>query len=675
MVAGLPDGIHEVLGEDGAGLSAGERARLALARAVVARRPLVLLDEPTAHLDPATESVIAETVSWLAERSSVVVVAHREALVALADQVVEVPLRRTPAKPSAPAHPIRRSRRSVNDTSTGSGQHAPESGNTHSVPDHAGARLALGSALGALAAASGVALTATAGWLIARAAEHPPVLMLMVAIVGVRTFGLARPALRYAERLVSHDVALRLLAERRARVYDALVPLVPGRLGRQRGDVLASIVDDVDSLLDRYLRVRAPLVTYSAVATIATLLAAWVLPAAGVVTGLTLIVGGGLAYAVSRIGVARAEEQFVAGRAAVSAAVVHTLHGAADLIMWQAEQRALSGVDDAGEAASLAASRSAAAVATARALAVGTAGLGVLAIAWVGGPALADGRLSSPVLALLILLPLALLEVISPLADVGPLQVRVTAAEHRLAELAATAPAVTDPVDPLPAPPADSTPPIELERLTAGWGAAPAFHDLDLDLPPGTRVAVVGPSGSGKSTLAAVLMRFLDPVAGEVRIAGRPTTRMMLDDVRRCVGLVDDDPHVFASTVFENVRLARPDATPTEVEAAVRAVQLGHWLDSIPQGMQTLLGDGHTHVSGGERARIGMARAVLADLPVLVLDEPTAHLDTATANAVAADLLDVASDRTVVWITHGTVGLDRIDRVLDLGAIPQTVRT
>ena len=278
-------------------------------------------------------------------------------------------------------------------------------------------------------------------------------------------------------------------------------------------------------------------------------------------------------------------------------------------------------------------------------------------------------------LALLILLPLALVEMISPLADVGPLQVRVTAADRRLDGLAATAPAVTDPVDPLPAPPTESTPPIERERVSAGWGAAPAFRVLDLDLPPGTRVAVVGPSGSGKSTLAAVLMRFLDPVAGEVRIAGKPTTRMMLDDVRRCVGLVDDDPHVFASTVFENVRLARPDATPTEVEAAVRAVQLGHWLDSLPQGIQTLLGDGHTHVSGGERARIGMARAVLADLPVLVLDEPTAHLDSATANAVAADLLDVASDRTVVWITHGTVGLDRIDRVLDLGTIPQTVRT
>ena len=369
------------------------------------------------------------------------------------------------------------------------------------MPDHAGARLALGSALGALAAASGVALTATAGWLIARAAEHPPVLMLMVAIVGVRTFGLARPALRYAERLVSHDVALRLLAERRARVYDALVPLIPGRLGRQRGDVLASIVDDVDSLLDRYLRVRAPLVTYSAVATIATLFAAWVLPAAGVVTGLTLIVGGGLAYSVSRIGVARAEEQFVAGRAAVSAAVMHTLHGAADLIMAggaacavrrrRSRRGCVAGrfqVSSCCRDGACAGSRHSRARRPRHRLG-GWAGVG-------RRPAvLAHARAAHPA---------------SPRSPGGdqpprrrrPLQVRVTAADHRLAELAATAPAVTDPVDPLPAPPTDSTPPIELERVTAGWGAAPAFHHLDLDLPPGTRVAVVGPSGSGKSTLS-----------------------------------------------------------------------------------------------------------------------------------------------------------------------------
>jgi ATP-binding cassette, subfamily C, bacterial CydCD len=673
VVAGLPEGLHEQLGEDGAGLSAGERARLALARAVVAERSLVLLDEPTAHLDALTESVIAETVSWLGERSCVVVVAHRDSLVALADHVVEVPMRQVPAQ--------RRDPHSAADTSlsprpaTVPAQVTDKTDSTASEPRHShkptlldrpGVRLKAGSVLGALAAASGVALTATAGWLIARAAEHPPVLMLMVAIVGVRTFGLARPAFRYAERLVSHDVALRLLAERRAEVYDALVPLVPGALGKQRGDVLASVVDDVDSLVDRYLRVRAPLVTYSAVAVLATAFAAWVLPAAGLVTGLTLLVGGGLAYWVSRVGVAWAEGRFVALRAALSASVVHTLQGASDLIMWQADRRTVAHVDRTGRAVSRAAAGSSGAVATGRALALVVSGLGVLAVAWVGGPALADGRVSAPMLALLVLLPLALLEVTTPLADVGALQVRVVAADHRLAELAATPPAVTDPVSPAPAPATGSTPAVALEDVSAGWGSTPAFCNLDLELPPGARVGVVGPSGSGKSTLAAVLLRFLDPSAGQVTIADIPSTSLLLDDVRRSVGLVDDDPHVFSSTVYENIRLARPDASAAEVAHALRAVHLGRWLDGLPEGLSTVLGEGSIHVSGGERARLGMARAVLADLPVLVLDEPTAHLDTATAEAVAEDLLDATSGRSVVWITHGTAGLDRVDRVLDL---------
>jgi ATP-binding cassette subfamily C protein CydCD len=208
--------------------------------------------------------------------------------------------------------------------------------------------------------------------------------------------------------------------------------------------------------------------------------------------------------------------------------------------------------------------------------------------------------------------------------------------------------------------------------VTAGWGSVPGVTDLDLDLTPGTRVAVVGPSGSGKSTLAAALLRFIDPTAGSLDLDGVPLTSLRLDDVRGRVGLVDDDPHVFASTVLENVRLARPTATAAQVEAALRAVHLGPWLEQLPRGLSTLLGDGYTSLSGGERARLGMARAVLADLPALVLDEPTAHLDTATAEAVAADLLDSSAGRSVVWITHGSIGLDGVDKVVDLGAARRT---
>ncbi len=670
LVATLPGGLDEPVGEDGAHLSAGERARLALSRAVLAGRPLVLLDEPTAHLDPVTEQVIADTLVWLAARSAVVVVAHKPTLVALADRVVTVPAPPAPAvetrapvveHPAPVVEPVE-TRGVVSTSSTTGG--VPTSSTSERL------RLWGGAALGALAAASGVALTATAGWLIARAAEQPPVLVLMVAIVGVRTFGLARPALRYAERLVSHDVALRLLAERRAAVYDALVPLVPGRLGKQRGDVLTSVVDDVDALVDKHLRVRAPLVTFALVGLMAVTVATLVLPAAGLVTLAVLLVGGGSAYVAARAGVAGAEPRLAAARGRLGGLVVQTLHGAPDLLAWQATGRALDDIDAAGRDIGAAASRSARALATGRALAVLAAGAGVAAAAWTAAAGLDAGTLSGPMAALLVLLPLALLDVTSPLADAGALQVRTRAADRRLAELTAADPLVTDPVAPLDL--TADAPHVVLEGVGASWSDRPVLRDLDLDLRPGTRLGVVGPSGCGKSTLAALLLRFLDPHDGAVRLSDQDVRELALDDVRRSVGLVDDDPHVFASSLRENLRLARPDATTDEIRAALRAAQLGPWLDGLPAGLDTMVGDGHAQVSGGERARIGLARAVLADLPVLVLDEPTAHLDTGTAQAVTDDLLAAGRGRTVVWITHGSIGLDRMDRVLDLGSDDDT---
>lgn len=663
VVVTLPGGLDEIIGEDGAGLSAGERARLVLARAVIAERPLVLLDEPTAHLDPLTEQVIAETLVWLAERSAVVVVAHRQTIVDLADHVINVP---APAGPPTRETHQPAGGRSHELSGSRTPTRQPEAGDEQG---RTGARLWAGAALGALAAASGVALTATAGWLIARAAEHPPVLMLMVAIVGVRTFGLARPALRYAERLVSHDVALRMLAERRAWVYDVLVPLTPGRLGRQRGDLLASVVDDVDALVDRHLRVRAPLLTFAIVGVTTVSFSLWVLPAAGVVVAVVLIMGGGLAFATSCVGVATAERDFVAQRGQVSAFAVQTLQGAADLTMWQATDAALERLDRAGKLLAASSTWSQRAVATGRAIAVLACGLGVVAVAWVGIPALEAGTVSKPMLALLVLLPLALLEVVSPLADAGALHVRTRAADGRLEEIAATPAAVAEPATPISW--GCNDPSVVVADASAGWGAEPAFRHLSMDLAPGARVGVVGPSGSGKSTLAALLLRFLDPTAGAVTVGGVDLRQIRLDDVRRTVGLVDDDPHIFASTLRENLRLARPEATDDELRAALGVAQLGPWTSSLPRGLDTMLGDGYAHVSGGERARIGLARALLADNPVLVLDEPTAHLDSATARAVTDDLLAAGSGRTLVWITHGTVGLDRMTSVLHLGNSPQ----
>ena len=514
-----------------------------------------------------------------------------------------------------------------------------------------------------LAATAGVALTATAGWLITRAAEHPPVLTLLVAIVGVRTFGLARPVLRYAERLVSHDVALRQLAEQRARVYELVVPLVPGRLGRRRGDLLTSLVDDVDALLDQELRVRMPVRTWLGTTALTAVAAWWFLPAAGVLVAAGSLLAGTAAWWTARHGAARRTGAGVVARAEVSRRSLALLTDARSLVQWQRGPAALDEVDRAGRGQASAASGTARWLAVARTWPVLAAGVGVVAMAALVAPAVATGTVSASVAALLLLLPLALGDVVAPVADAGSIRVATRAATERVEQLAALAPAVTDPESPVTVP---QTGRVGLHEVTAGWDGTAALAPVSLQLAPGRAVGLVGPSGSGKSTLAALLVRFLTPTSGEQEVGSVPVERLRGDDVRRVVGLLDDDPYLFASTLVENVRLARPEADDAAVELALRQAQLGPWLDALPQGLHTPIGDGAASVSGGERARIGLARLLLADHAVLVLDEPTAHLDAGTAQRVADDLLALRADHSLVWITHGTVGLDQMDEVLEL---------
>jgi ATP-binding cassette subfamily C protein CydCD len=647
-VRSLPGGLASPLGEDGATLSAGERARLALARIVLADRPWVLLDEPTAHLDDLTEQIIADTIVELGRTAGVVVVAHRPTLVALADHRIAL---ETPELSNPPERPLRHS------------AERPPTAGEPALPDRP-VGFAVSTLLGALASASGVALTATAGWLIVQASTRPAVLTLLVAIVGVRTFGLARPVLRYAERLRSHDAALRLLARRRVQVYDAIVPLTPARLGRRRGDVLTSIVDDVDSVVDRELRVRMPVRGFALVASLATVVSGLLLWQAGVVVGLGAALAGGGAYLVARLGAARAEHAAVVLRAELSSLVVEVVQVAPELRMWQATDAAAERVATVSRALGRAGHTAAGWLGAARCLVLVATGVAVAGTALVGAAAVRDGALSGPMMALLVLLPLALADVALPMADAGALSVRTGAAARRLAALERTPPAVRDTVS-VGSPTSYD---VDVDRVRTRWTHHQPLTDaISLRLKPRERVALVGASGSGKSTLAALLLRFLDPVSGRIELGGVSTRAISLDEVRRVTGLVDDDPHVFATTLVENVRLARPSATAQEVESALRRARLGPWLDTLPDGLDTWLGDGFSSVSGGERARIGIARSLLADQPVLVLDEPAAHLDHATATQLADELLTGARDRTVLWITHDSVGLDRADRVVDLG--------
>ncbi len=669
-VGSLPAGLDTPLGEDGTGLSAGQRARLALARVVLANRPYVVLDEPTAHLDAETEQVLLAILRRLAEHATVVVVAHRPAVLAAADQIIEL----TPPVPITgdAGQPARHATRPAARTAVPSADAPPE------PVRRARSRLALATALGTLSSLSGIALTATAGWLIVRAAEHPPILYLMVAIVGVRTFGLARPVLRYAERLASHDVALRLLAVNRARVYDLLVPLAPARLGRRRGDLLTSVVDDVDTQLDEQLRVRQPIQVWMVAAVACVAVALALDPTAAVVIGLVVVAGGLAPAALARAGAARAERGFVAARAGVATEVVAGLDSARQLVLWGADDAAIERLRDRGRALVASARGSARALAAGRAAVVLACGLGVVTVAPAVAAALTGGSLSGPMAALLLLVPLALAEVLLALPEAAALSVRTRAARERLAMLERTPPAVTEPDR--PAPLAEAPVGLCLEDVAVGWDR-PVLEGLSLRLEAGGSLGVVGPSGCGKSTIVALLVRYLAPAAGHYLLGGTDAALLGSAEVRRHVGLVDDDPYVFGSSLRENLRLARPGATDAALLDALAGAGLAGWHDALPHGLDTLLGDGAASVSGGERARLGIARALLLDPEVLVLDEPTAHLDSDTAREVSATLLRARSAgegpderRGVVWVTHDGVALERLDAVLDLGSPLRTVR-
>src|SRR5680860_1886416 len=375
---------------------------------------------------------------------------------------------------------------------------------------------------------------------------------------------------------------------------------------------------------------------------------------------------GVLAFGLARVGAGRAERDAVERRSDLSAEVVEVVQTSAELVMWQADSRAVERVARASDRAGRALLGAARWMAAGRGLALLVSGAGVAATALIAEPFVRSGDLSGPMLALLVLLPLALADLTVPLADAGALSARTACAAARLQEIELATPLVADtPTRPLPTSSA-----LELSDVSGGWAPdSTTLEHLSLSVPAGARIGVVGRSGSGKSTLAGMMLRFLDPSSGRVTLGRTPIQLLGLDDLRTVVGLVDDDPHVFGTTLVENVRLARPDATDLEVEQALRQASLSDWLDSLPDGLDTWLGDGHAQVSGGERARLGIARALLSRQRVLVLDEPIAHLDHATARQLATEVLTGPRDRSIVWITHSPVGLDLVDRTIDLDAI------
>ncbi|MFI8182019.1 thiol reductant ABC exporter subunit CydD [Actinacidiphila glaucinigra] len=676
--AGAPDlDPATALGEGGAGLSAGQRQRIALARAFLADRPLLLLDEPTAALDGETEAAVVDAVRRLAAGRTVLLVVHRPALLAVADRTVRLdgrPARAVPAvvppalaAAGTPApEPLGAVPAASSPSSASSSGSAPLT-RVRRIATPLRPRFALALLLGALALLSAVGLMATSAWLISRASEQPPVLYLMVAVTATRAFGIGRAVFRYAERLVAHDAVFRALAGLRVTVYRRLERLAPAALrDTRRGDLLSRLVADVDGLQDYFLRWLLPAGAAALSGAAAAAFTVWLLPGAGAALAVGLLTAGVAVPAASAALARRAERALAPARGELAAQVVEVLTGTAELTVAGALPGRRAEAAEADRVLTRIAARSAAGSALGAGLGALVSGLTVTVCAWAGVRAVADGGLSGITLAVVVLTPLAAFEAVAALPLAAQYRQRSRQAARRVYDVLDTPEPVREPEHPAAAPTGPH--PLVLRGLTARHPGQPrpALDGVGLELTPGRRIAVVGPSGSGKTTLAHVLLRFLDVEQGTYTLAGTDATALDGDAVRRMVGLCAQDAHAFDSTVRENLRLARPGADDAELRKALAAARLDLDLD-LP------VGEHGTRLSGGQRQRLALARALLADFPVLVLDEPAEHLDLATADALTADLLAATTGRTTVLITHRLTGLEEVDEilVLDRGRVVQ----
>ncbi|GAA4731356.1 thiol reductant ABC exporter subunit CydD [Actinomycetospora chibensis] len=662
--AGVDMALDTEVGEQGAGLSTGQQRRVALARALVTDRPLLLLDEPTEGVDADTQAALLAALPEALAGRSAVVVSHRPEVLAACDRVVALPHRRTsaatssatpgdapaPAGPSTPA-PVPPA---LPERALPEGTRRARGGLrwlAAAVRPRA-ARLAGAVLLGAGALGSGVALAATSAWLISAPALQPPLLTLMVAIVAVRAFGLSKGVLRYLERLASHDAALRLGADLRVRVWQALVRRGPAATATQRrGDLLARLTGDVDAQQDVLVRGLVPAGSALLVGAGLVGLFAVLLPEAALVLALGLVLAGVVAPLLGVLAGRRAARTTAAARAAVATGTLELLEGAADLLVLGAAARRRRRLAD--HDADLAART----VAQAGGAGVG-AGLGVLGIglAMIGATvagvlALADGRLAPTALAVLALTPLAAAELVAGLPDAAARLAEAGPAARRLAELESRPAPVADPVraETVPADPA-----VTAEALAVRWpdATSEAVSGVTFVLPPGGRMVLAGPSGAGKSTVLAALLRALPAARGAVTLDGHDTATMAGEDVRARFGWCGPAAHLFDSTLRENLRLARPGATDDDLVDALHRARLGAWFASLPDGLDTALGDHGGAVSGGERQRLAVARVLIADRPILALDEPTAHLDAPTAAALAGEISELSRGRTAIVVSH-----------------------
>ena len=550
-------------------------------------------------------------------------------------------------------------------------------------------RVILAIITGVGAIGSAIALAAVSAWLIARASQMPPVLHLTVAVVAVRLFGITRGVLRYTERIASHDVALRGMARLREQVYNRLTSSRADRVVKlRRGDVLQRVGADVDAIGDVVVRAIIPTGVALVLGLASAGLMAYFLPEAGVILLLALVIAAVAGPALTLRANRQAEERGAQARADITAHSLLLAQESAELSVTQATQKVLADLQTAEDQHTIQLDAAARPAGWSAFVIEAAMGLAVIVSLVVGATALAAGRLEAVELAVIVLTPLAAFEPIQALPGAVTQWYRSRSAAQRLMTLLGDEeePAVESPIASSPATsttlpePGDTGLVLSAQNLSVGWKTGqPVVHNFSLDIHRGQAIAITGPSGVGKTTLLLTLAGLLPRLAGDVQLIEPeenqherrfidPETIHDQTQRQRTVAVNLEDAHVFNTTVLENLRVARGDVTPEQARSVLKEVGLDEWLKNLPLRLNTVLGEDGNDISGGERRRLLLARALLTRAQLIMIDEPAEHLDQDAADELVTDLLRLAhSDkRAVIVVTHQHAPLDNADRILKL---------
>jgi ATP-binding cassette subfamily C protein CydCD len=692
----FPQGYDTLIGEHGIRLSAGQAQRIALARAFLKDTPLLILDEATSYLDPETDALLKESLERLTRGRTVLVIAHHLSTLAKADQMIKlshgkvdqstelistaisvqdnhgnhlptlIPQTQTVTGP-IPTIPINEEENRVQ-------KQAVESRLFQSLSPFWG-RIVLSILLGFATIASGIGLMATAAYIISAAALHPSIAELQVAIVGVRFFGLSRGIFRYLERLVSHDVTFRLLGRWRVWFYQALEPLAPSRLLRYHsGDLLTRVIRDIGSLESFYVRTVSPplvalLVTFASILFLGGFGArlAWGLMCFLMLAGIGLPL---LVLILSR----RLGPQIILSRSRLSTLLVDGIQGMPDLLIFDRAKKYPERVSQAGEQLTHLQARMTGVSALQTALGSLLANLGMLVVMILAIQRVSQGQLDSVFLGVVILTTLTCFEAMQPLPLVAQSYYSNQAAASRLYELVDAPASVVDSAGLLPLP-GDSS--LEVQNLSfqyPPWNEEEhpsdssmfGLKDISFSLPKGKHIALIGPSGAGKTTLTSLLLRFWEYRQGSIHMGDHELHQYRQDDIRQRISIVTQNTYLFSATIKENLLIARPQATDEQIIQATKQAQLHDFFQSLPTGYDTWIGEQGLRLSAGERQRLAIARALLKDSPLLILDEPTANLDPATELAVLNSIHSLCQGRSTITISQHMVGFETMDEILVL---------